>query len=84
MFWRLPSHLPALADVAWEIDFGDLVWFFFGLGVVRLIDTEELEADGEWSKDICRRGGVKDMTRERGGDSVDCAGLWYEEGDSDI
>jgi hypothetical protein len=49
-----------------------------------LIDREEFETEGEWSGDICLRGGVRDITRERGGDSVESAGLWYEEGDSDI
>jgi hypothetical protein len=61
---------------ACEVELGDLARGFLGLGVVKLIDSEELEAEEEWSKDICLRGGVKDMTRERGGgDSVECAEL---------
>lgn len=53
--------------------------------MVRLIDTEELEAEGEWLSDICRRGGVRDMMRERGGDSVDSNSFFrHDVGDSDV
>jgi hypothetical protein len=48
---------------------------FFGLGEFRLTDLAEVETEGEWSAVTCRRGGVKDITRERGGESVDSAGF---------
>jgi hypothetical protein len=71
-----PFQLLLDFAVACEAELDDLVRGFLGLGVVKLIDSEELEAEEEWSKDICLRGGVKDMTRERGGgDSVECAEL---------
>jgi hypothetical protein len=81
----LPFRLvPTLEDAACDVDLGDLVESFWGLGVVKFIDNEELEADGEWS-DSCRRGGVRDMTRERGGDNVESIEFpRYEVGDSDI
>jgi len=78
----LPFRLvPTLEDAACDVDLGDLVESFWGLGVVKFIDNEELEADGE----CCRRGGVRDMTRERGGDNVESIEFpRYEVGDSDI